>query len=760
MTVEIINRFIFVSSGFPEEDTFHVVQFKGVESISKLYEFDITLVAEDPEIDLKEMLKNPATFTILSGELEFQFNGIISKFEQLQEVNQKIFYRAILVPRIWQADLYRDNQLFLEKSVPDIIEEVFIQAGLTANDFELRLTGNYSSWEYICQFRESDFDFISRWMERDGLYYYFEQTDNTDKIIITDSSTSHGNVQGDTTIYYRIPSGMQSEEEGFISAFTCRQKMLPEKVLLKDYNYRRPTLDLSCEADVDATDGRGTVYNYGDHYKTPEEGSALAAIRAQELLCNEKVYYGESTAANLRAGYFFNLSEHYRDSNNQQYLVTEVRHEGKQGAFLSGAEYDEIIDDGFESGYRNSFTAIPAQTQYRPERKTSKPRFYGTMNATVDASGDGEYAEIDDEGRYKVILPFDRSENSGGSASRWIRMAQPYAGANYGMHFPLHKGTEVILTFMDGDPDRPIIAGSVPNPDTMSPVGGGNQTQSMIRTGGGNQIRLEDNDGGQQIHLSSPTENSIISIGAPNEGNIFETTDGDRVINVGRADKVKIGGQQKYNVVNNRNLTVDGSETIIIGKGLTHTINSGGEKREVTGERKITVHGGPENHKVEGNRKIHITGDEKRTVDGTAQYYDLGKLSEKFVLGLTAEQYVGAKSSKSLAVTQELFVGAKISNCANLSYEKSAVRKVFEAPINEIKGKAEIKLVCGASTISITPSGVKIDAGRIDLITDGSEIRLGSKIAIDGDTTITENTKIMENLEVTRKMKAQNFKSD
>lgn len=757
MTLEIINRFIFVSSGFPEEDTFQVVQFKGFESISKLYEFDITLVAEDPEVDLKEMLKNPATFTILSGELEYQFNGIISKFEQLQEVNQKIFYRAILVPRIWQADLYRDNQLFLEKSVEEIIEEVFIQAGLTANDFELRLTGTYTSWEYICQFRESDFDFISRWMERDGLYYYFEQTDNTDKIIITDSSTSHENVQGDTTIYYRTPTGMQSEEQGFISAFTCRQKMLPEKVLLKDYNYRMPTLDLSCEADVDATDGRGIVYTYGEHYKTPEEGNALAAIRAQELLCNEKIYYGESTAANLRAGYFFNLSDHYRDSNNQQYLITEVRHEGKQGAFLSGAEYDEIIDDGFESGYHNSFTAIPAEIQYRPERKTSKPRFYGTMNATVDASGDGEYAEIDDEGRYKVILPFDRSENSGGSASRWIRMTQPYAGANYGMHFPLHKGTEVILTFMDGDPDRPIIAGSVPNPDTMSPVAGGNQTQSMIRTGGGNQIRLEDSDGGQQIHLSSPTEKSIISLGAPNEGNIYISSAGDLVQKIIGPETHSTGGKAFWEYKGPYKKNIDGE--------AKYTYRNDVLRRTIGNTREEFI-GTKFSKNLAAAHQISVGVKTSENLAATHELFVGIKKSEN--LAATFETFVGLKKSKSLAATDETFIGIKKSKClaltisqnAGASFEITDVKKLNEAPINEIKGKTAIRLSCGGSGMSIFPDKIIIQAQKIVLDGPGATIETTSHVNIDGDTKIAGEATITKNCMVSKKIGARNFKSD
>ena len=435
-------EFTFVSQAF-SEDTFLVARFTGIEGISRLYEYDITLAAEDPEIDSRSALQNPATFTIIAADREFPIHGILARFEQLQEVDETIFYRAVLVPRLWQTSLYHENQLFLEKSVPDIIEEILGQAGLTSNDYELRLTGTYEPWEYICQFRETDFNFISRWMEREGIYYYFEQTDNGDKVIITDSSTSHENVSGETLIPYLPPSGQAPTEEDCVHSFICRQQVLPMRVLLKDYNYRRPTLDLRGEADVDAEAGRGTVYIYGEHFKTPEQGNSLARIRAEEFLSGERLFYGESTAANLCSGFLFELTDHYRESYNQRYLVTELKHEGKSTRFLFQGEGQSGSAEP-QVGYNNRFTLIPASIQFRPERKASKSRFYGTMNATVDASGDGEYAEIDDQGRYKVILPFDQSGNCGGRASRWIRMAQPYAGANDGMHFPRHNGTEVL----------------------------------------------------------------------------------------------------------------------------------------------------------------------------------------------------------------------------------------------------------------------------------------------------------------------------
>lgn len=510
MAKEEIKRFTFVSGGLPE-DTFTVVEFSGTEGISRLYEFDITLASDDPDIDLKKVLQDPATFTILGEDQDIPIHGILARFEQLHEIKGLYSYRALLVPRLWQADLYRENQLFLDQTLPDIIQEIMRQTGLTNQDFELKLTKKYPKWEYICQYRETDFDFISRWMEREGIYYFFEQGEDNEKLIITDSSTAHSDIPNNATICYFPMSGLLPEEET-IKSFICRQKRLPNKVILKDYNYRKPSLDLTAEAEVDPN-GRGNVYIYGEHFKTPEEGHELAKIRAEEIKCGETIFHGEGTAPNLCPGFLCEVERHYREACNRKYLIVDIEHEGSQpGPF--GGGLGEKAHGEEKLTYVNRFAAIPADVQFRPERKTPKTRFYGTMNATIDAEGIGQYAELDDEGRYKVRLPFDQSNTGEGKASRWIRMSQPYTGTDHGMHFPLHKGTEVLLTFVDGDPDRPIISGAVPNPEKPSVIRNRNQSMAVITTGGQNKIHFEDEEGKQRILFKTPTANSWIRVGS------------------------------------------------------------------------------------------------------------------------------------------------------------------------------------------------------------------------------------------------------
>ena len=686
MTGQETRRFTFVSQAL-EEDAFEVVRFKGTEGISRLYEFEITLVSENPEIDLRAVLRNPATLTIIreGGDVR-RIHGIPSRFEQLHEDAERIFYKTVLVPRLWHADLYRENQLFLDKRVPDVIEEILRQTSLTTNDYALRLTGNYPQWEYICQYGETDFDFISRWMEREGIYYYFQQTEESEKIIITDNASSHEDIPDASTIEYHPPSSLRAREEEVVRELICRQKMLPRRVILRDYNYRRPDLELRGEADVDR-EGRGDVYSYGEHFKTPEEGNALAGIRAEEILCRESVFNGESTVPILCPGYIFALAGHYRDTYNQRMLIIEMEHEGDQTSALLG---EEGATPRGSTGivYFNRFTAIPADLQFRPERATHRPRFYGTMNARVDATGDGQYAEIDEEGRYRVRVPFDQSDRQDGRASRYVRMAQPYAGADYGMHFPLHKGTEVLLTFIDGDPDRPIIAAAVPNPETRTPVTSENQTQCFIMTGGGNHIYTEDRDGNQLVEIKSPTANSLMRVGAPNPDGptgIHQCTDQNMATVVGGWETRVVGtqmtlapqGVQDIHVQGDRNIHVTGEENVTVDSGQTQTIGTmqdvtvdGPQTVHVTGtqtitadqKRTVTASQGEEKN-ISSARKLNVTGTDTIQVTGNRNLTVTGKLTkniaseDKFWQGLSGNIHAGGKNELFLGEKADAFIG-------------------------------------------------------------------------------------------------------
>ncbi len=498
------NAFTFESGAVPE-DTFSVVRFSGEEGLSTLYRFDILLISDKEDIDLTAVLQNPATFTVkghFSDGPDLPFHGILSAFEQMHQAGPYVFYRAELRPKLWWLTLTHHNQVFLDKKMDRFLGEVLEDGGLSRGaDFDFRFQNSYQPWEYVCQYGESHFAFVSRWMEREGAYYWFEQGEQVEKMIASDTLIAHSPLPGHETFLYSPPSGLDAADAGaVIKRFTLKQSPLPKKVLLKDYNYMKPSLDLEGRAAVQEN-GRGEVYLYGEHFPDKGEGERLAGVRAEEYLCREKVFHGLSSIPAVRPGYLFTLDRHYSKAFNRSYLTTSVHHEGSQERYLiSGLGVTELEDrEGLF--YRNNFECIPGSTQYRPPRGTPKPRISGTISARVDAAGSGKYAELDDHGRYKVILPFDLSGRKDGKGSTWLRMATPYAGADHGMHFPLHKGTEVLLTFIDGDPDRPIIQAAVPNPEAPSVVTSAGQTSSRIESGSGHKVVLEDQEGKESVGL-------------------------------------------------------------------------------------------------------------------------------------------------------------------------------------------------------------------------------------------------------------------
>jgi type VI secretion system secreted protein VgrG len=520
-------RFSFVSNGVAA-DTFGVVNFRGEEGLSTLYQFEIELIAaSDSDLDISEVIQEQARLKILrdGDEADIQFHGMLREFEQQHQFGKACFYRAVLVPRIWWLSQTLENRVFLDTNTPDMIREVLKSADFTEDeDFSINLEKeNYPEFDYVCQYNESHLDFIQRLMEREGLYYYFEQTDARDKLIIIDSLQGHKDMEEDSLTYAPQSGLNEADDKEVVPNFSCRQQIVPASVVLKTCNWEKPSTELECSAEV-FEEGRGSVYIYGDNFKTQEDGQRLAGLRAEELNCWRKSFFGDSNAPFLRPGYTFSLGGHFRGSFNREYLTVGISHEGNQSAFLLAGYSGDTSGQNERPTYNNAFTALPSDVQFRPQRRTEKPRIYGTLNAEIDAAEDGTYAELNENGCYKVKMPFDRADRQDGKASAWIRMMRPYAGKEkgeegkaYGIHFPLHKGAEVLISFINGDPDQPVIAGAVANTDNADVVNADNQTQCRIRTSGKNKIEFEDKKGHEQIQICCPHEDSILKLGYPTD---------------------------------------------------------------------------------------------------------------------------------------------------------------------------------------------------------------------------------------------------
>ena len=564
--------FHVTSSALPE--TTRVAGFRGSEGISRPYEFDVYLLvgAEGQDLDLGDAVGAKATLAVDHGDgrAPFLFHGIFSAFELLHELDERSLFHATLVPQLWQLTQTFHSRVFTQKSVPEIIKDVLEESGLGEDDFAFRLAAVYRTEEHVCQYQESNLDFVSRWMEREGMYYYFEQGDAGERLIITDDRALLGPLDPGA-VRFSSQSGHDGSAGEALHTFTCKHRALPAGVRLQDYDYAKPTLDVSGSAAVSKV-GLGEISVHGGRFFSPEDGQRLARIRAEELLARQVVYRGAGTALYLRAGYVFKLEEHPRATFDARYLVIAAEHHGNQTIHTQEMRALTGIED--ERVYWVDLRAVPAGVQFRAESRTAWPRIYGFENGTICGPTESEYAQIDESGRYNVKLRFDESDLKDGKASTWVRMLQPHGGDIEGWHFPLRKGTEVLFTFLGGDPDRPVIAGVVPNLHTPSPVTRANHTTNVIQTGGRNRFELEDKAGQQRITLQTPYANTMLRMGAPNDDhNLIFRTDGDSLLHVGAKYDVNVGGATTEVFLGAKSsLTVGVSAEVFVGAKLEVTI--------------------------------------------------------------------------------------------------------------------------------------------------------------------------------------------
>ncbi len=537
-------RFAFASKALPQ-DALEVVSFTGTEALSELYAFDLVLASRRDDLDLDEVIGAPAVLTI-NGKLGRHVRGgVVSAFALTGKTDDLAFYRASLVPKAHLAALVENARIFLDKTPVECVTGTFQAAGLVQGvDFEFRLTGSGPSRPFVTQYRETDFAFASRWMERDGLYFFFEQPESGPKMVITDSKSAHQPLKGASELRYETPSGLvEDEDREGVFDFVQRFSPVPKSVMLLDYYYETPSAELRAEAPV-ASDGVGTMRLYGDHFRSVNEGKALAGIRAEEFLCRREVCEGASAFAGVSPGYLMRLTNHFQDAVNREYLIVSARHEGRQFGFLTaGLGLSHKPDGAPETFYRNAFTAIPSSVQFRPARVTPWPRMEGLMNAKIDGEGGGQYPEVDGQGRYKIITAYDLSGRKDGKASKWTRMAQPYGGDGHGMHFPLHKGCEVLYACEDGDPDRPVILGAAPNPDNKSVVTSENQTRTNLETSGKNQLYFEDKEGSERALVQAKSVNAFMRIGTPNDPPSWyekDTNEGETGITIKTPDALSV----------------------------------------------------------------------------------------------------------------------------------------------------------------------------------------------------------------------------
>jgi type VI secretion system secreted protein VgrG len=477
-----IRRFTLTVHDLPST-ALTVVEFEAIEKISQPYTFSILIVSTRDDLAI---LDKEATFGIRGIDARgarYTYHGAIARCEYHHSLGEHFFYRVTMEPRIVRLARTRHSDVYLdEETIPEMISRVVHNDGaahaITGLDVDIRTTGTgYRKRSFIYRHEEPCLSFISRHLEHEGMYYYFRQDKDREVMVITDDKVSH-EIAARSLVYRRTRSDGTPDDT--IDTFVMQETCLPASVILKESNFRKSTLDLTATHPVSKT-GTGDVTLYGENYRVPEEGKRYARIRAEEIGCRGRTFFGSGSAAGITSGTMVNIEGHDRKNFNGEYLVVSVNHSGSQaGAVL-------MTHEGKQDHYTVSFTCIPASIQYRPERITPVPVISGSLTAVIDADGSGSYAELDDHGRYKVSFPF-KAKKMGSRTWAWMRMATPYAGNEEGMHFHLRKGTEVLLTFINGHPDNPVISSAVPNSEKRSVVTNRNATTHALQTSAANGL--------------------------------------------------------------------------------------------------------------------------------------------------------------------------------------------------------------------------------------------------------------------------------
>lgn len=518
-----------------DDDVFGVVSFEGEEEISALFEYRIILVSGDPKIDSSKILNKTATFTLIRADQSTQeIHGLISQFEQFGQSKDHVFYKVILVPRLWKSNLTFQNEIYQNIEIKDLIKKILEECGLSGSDYKIDLKNSYPKFEFIVQYRETNFNFMSRRLEHFGIYYYFDQSGDHEVVCFTDDNGMLPEIKLSEDIGYNENQDPFGNVESILE-LSASEKVVTGTVQLKDYNYLYPEKQLMAQSQINS-ESPGMYYDYGDNFENEKDGEALAKIRNQEFIAQSKIFKGRTNCIFFKAGHRFKMEKHYRDDWNSEYIITKIYQEGSQrGQFVipQKLQTSELI-------FACSFEAIPFDVDFRPIRKTPIPKISGIMNAKLESGSGDEYAFIDDHGRYRFKALFDISDKTNGEASLPIRLSQSYSGAGYGIHFPNHKDTELLWACVDGNVDRPIGLGTAPNPSHASPVGAKNKTQNIIRTASGIEIILDD--------TSNETQMS------------FTTSDLNKLVMDDKDDKIEVTSKDKHKILmddKNQNITIN-----------------------------------------------------------------------------------------------------------------------------------------------------------------------------------------------------------
>jgi len=625
MTYTQENRLIALETPLGD-DVLLLQGFTGSEAISRMFQFHLDLLSENRSIAFSDIVGKRVTVkvSLASGDERF-FNGFVSRFAQSGSDARFTYYQMEVVPWLWFLTRNADCRIFQNMTIPDIIQKVFKDRGFT--DFKLALTGSFEPREYCVQYRETDFNFVSRLMEQYGIFYFFEHEASKHTLVLGNSPSAHQPCPNQPTASYNASVG-DLDDEDVVTGWHMEQELRTGKYSLTDYNFETPSTSLlSSDPTVFSVDGNNAfeIYDYPGIYLTKSQGDGLTKIRMQEEEAPHLVVTGTSVCRAFTPGYKFTLSDHYRKDMDDDYLLTEVQHMASVARSYTLGETEK------GENYSNHFTCIRASVPFRPPRITPKPVVQGPQPALVVGKS-GEEIWVDKYGRVVVQFYWDRLGKDNEKSSCWIRVSQPWAGKNWGAMWIPRIGQEVIVSFLEGDPDRPLITGRVYNAEQMPPYTlPDNKTVSTFKSrsskGGGtsnfNELRFEDKKGSEQIFMNAEKDmdlrvekDSREFVGANRhlivKTNQQEMVEGDKSGHVKGNHLEKIDGDMSLKISGDQSEKVGGSYSFQVGQAVDEKIGT-----------KHATEAGQEIH-LKAGMKVIIEAGMQVSLKGPGGFVDIG----------------------------------------------------------------------------------------------------------------------------------------
>ncbi len=598
------------------DDVVIIVSATITEQLGRLFTMELELSSEDPALVFDTIVGGNATIRLELDQNKTRYwNGYVSRFVQT-DADSKVGgrYRATLVPWLWFLTRTSDCRIFQNITVPDIIKQVFRDQGFT--DFKDSLTGTYTSWENCVQYRETDFNFVSRLMEHEGIYYFFTHENGKHTLVLADSVSAHTTYPNYDTINFRTARGGAASTEA-VTNWVLEQEVQPGAYSLNDFNFEKPKTSLLAKSQITTQNAQSAfeMYDYPGEFGEQSDGTDYSKIRIEELHSQHELVQGSGNARGVAAGYTFTLANAPRRDQNRSYLVTSASYRLSGYSYGSGGGNSDDI-------YSCSFTAIDSTKPFRAARITPKPLIQGPQTAMV-VGPSGEEIHTDKYGRIVVQFHWDRYGKADENSSCWVRVSQAaWAGKKYGAMYIPRVGHEVIVEFLEGDPDLPIVTGRVYNADATPPYDlPADKTKTTLKSAsskganGFNELRFEDKAGSEQVFVHAEKDMDI-----------------------------RVKNDRKETVLNDRHLHVTNNKYEIIDANRHEEVGVSHFEKIAT-DHNINI-GGKQALHITGSQSFGIGGDVIKEIGGNSSH----KVIKKYYLSVTDDLVIESAASITIKV--------------------------------------------------------------------------------------------------------------